>query len=243
MTIIGRLVNFTLKRLTHILCRIDADQLSRVPENGPLILVANHVNFIEVPIIYTHLLPRSITGFAKVETWDNPALGYLFNLWDGIPIHRGTADLAALRKGLAALEAGRILAVAPEGTRSGHGCLQRGHPGVVMLALHSGAPVLPMVYFGAEKFRYNLARLRRTDFHVVVGHMFYLNAEGVKVTRGVRRQMTDEIMWQLAALLPPAYRGEYADLTAATETYLRFPSTSESNLSRGDAWRSTVRPA
>lgn len=232
MAIVGRLVNFTIKSLTRILCRIDADQLSQVPEKGPLILVGNHVNFIEVPIIYTQLLPRSVTGFAKAETWDNPAMGYLFDLWGGIPIHRGTADVTALRQGLAALDAGRILAVAPEGTRSGHGRLQRGHPGVVMLALHSGAPVLPVVYFGAEKFRSNLARLRRTDFHVVVGQLFYLNAEGVKVTRGVRRQMTDEIMWQLAALLPPAYRGDYADLTAATETYLRFPSMSESNLSR-----------
>jgi 1-acyl-sn-glycerol-3-phosphate acyltransferase len=232
MTIMGRLVNFTIKRLTHILCRIDADQLSQVPEKGPLILVGNHVNFIEVPILYTQLLPRSVTGFAKAETWDNPAMGYLFDLWGGIPIHRGTADLTALRQGLAALEAGRILAVAPEGTRSGHGRLQRGHPGVVMLALRSRAPVLPVVYFGAEKFQSNLAQLRRTDFHVVVGHLFYLNAEGVKVTRGVRREMTDEIMWQLAALLPPAYRGDYADLASATETYLRFPSMSESNLNR-----------
>ena len=232
MIIMGRLVNFTTKRLTHILCRIDADQLSRVPEKGPLILVANHVNFLEVPIVYTQLLPRSVTGFAKAETWDNPVMGYLFDLWGGIPIRRGTADVTALRQGLGALEAGRILAVAPEGTRSGHGRLQRGNPGVVMLALHSGSPLLPMVYFGAEKFRHNLVRLRRTDFHVVVGQPFYLNGEGVKVTRRVRRQMTDEIMWQLAALLPSAYRGEYADLTAATETYLRFPSMSESNLNR-----------
>ena len=232
MTMMSRLVNFTIKRLTHILCRIDADQLSRVPVKGPLILVANHVNFIEVPIIYTQLLPRSVTGFAKAETWDNPAMAYLFDLWGGIPIHRGTADVTAIRRGLAALDAGHILAVAPEGTRSDNGRLQRGHPGVVMLALHSGAPLLPVVYYGAEKFRFNLARLRRTDFHVIVGHLFYLNAEGVKVTQGVRRRMTDEIMWQLAALLPPAYRGDYADLAAATETNLRFPSMSESNLSR-----------
>jgi len=232
MTMKSQLVNFTIKRITHILCRIDADQLSRVPVKGPLIIVANHVNFLEVPIIYTHLLPRPVTGFAKAETWDNSAMAYLFDLWGGIPIHRGTADVTAIRRGLAALEAGHILAVAPEGTRSDHGRLQRGHPGVVMLALHSGAPLLPMVYFGAEKFRHNLARLRRTDFHVEVGHLFYLNAEGVKVTQEVRRQMTDEIMWQLAALLPPAYRGDYSEVDAATETYLQFPSMSESNLRR-----------
>ena len=64
----------------------------------------------------------------------------------------------------------------------------------------------------------------------MVGQPFYLRADGVKVTRQVRQQMADEIMYQLAALLPPAYRGHYADLDAATETYLRFPATAESNL-------------
>ena len=66
----------------------------------------------------------------------------------------------------------------------------------------------------------------------MVGQPFYLQMEGVKVRRKARQQMTDEIMYQLAALLPPAYRGHYADLAAATETYLRFPPRSESNLRR-----------
>jgi 1-acyl-sn-glycerol-3-phosphate acyltransferase len=66
----------------------------------------------------------------------------------------------------------------------------------------------------------------------VVGQPFHLQAQGIKVTGDVRQQMTDEIMYQLAALLPPAYRGHYADLSAATETYLRFPPPSKSNLQR-----------
>jgi 1-acyl-sn-glycerol-3-phosphate acyltransferase len=64
-----------------------------------------------------------------------------------------------------------------------------------------------------------------------VGNLFCLNAKG-RVTREMRQQMTDEIMYQIAALLPPDYRGYYADLSAATETYLRFPAPSESNLRR-----------
>jgi 1-acyl-sn-glycerol-3-phosphate acyltransferase len=98
--------------------------------------------------------------------------------------------------------------------------------------LRSGAPLLPMVYYGGELFWRNLARLRRTDFHIVVGQPFYLDAGGVKVTRQVRQQMTDEIMYQMAALLPPVYRGVYSDLAAATEAYLRFPPGAESNLRR-----------
>jgi 1-acyl-sn-glycerol-3-phosphate acyltransferase len=222
MTFPALVLNSSIKRLTRLLCRIDDSQLSRVPPQGPLIIVSNHINFLEVPLLYTHLLPRTVTGFAKAETWDNPAMGYLFNLWQAIPLRRGEADMTAIRQALEALKEGKILAVAPEGTRSGHGRLGPGHPGVVMLALKSGVPLLPMVYCGNERFRHNLSRLRRTDFRIIVGNPFVLDSRGVKVTQQVRRQMTDEIMYQLAALLPPAYRGYYSDLSHAKVTYLKF---------------------
>jgi 1-acyl-sn-glycerol-3-phosphate acyltransferase len=157
-------------------------------------------------------------------------MGVLFNLWRGIPIKRGEADTQALRRGLAVLEAGQILAVAPEGTRSNNGCLQHGHPGIVVIALHSRAPILPMVYYGSEKFRRNLTQLRRTDFKITIGQSFYLDSCGNKVTRHIRKLMVDEIMYQLAALLPAKYRGDYANLAAATENFLRFPYPSKSNL-------------
>ena len=232
MTLIHRIVFSTIKGLLRLLCRVDDAQLAQVPDRGPLILVANHVNFLEVPLLYTHLQPRPVLGFAKVEAWDNPFIGALFNMGGAIPLYRGEADVAAFRQALKALEAGHILCLAPEGTRSGDGRLQRGHPGVVLLALRSGVPLLPMVYYGGELFWHNLACLRRTDFHIVVGQPFYLDAGGVKVTRQVRQQMTDEIMYQMAALLPPTYRGVYSNLEAATETYLRFPPGAESNLRR-----------
>ncbi len=232
MTLTGWIVSQIVKGLTHVLCRVDAAQLARVPERGPLILVANHVNFLDVPVVFTHLQPRPIAGFSKVETWDHPFLGPLFTLYNAIPLRRGEADVAALRKGLDALQAGCILGVAPEGTRSGNGQLQRAHPGVVTLALHSGAPVLPMACYGYEIFKHNFKRLRRTDFHIVVGNPFNLNVNGTTVTRQVRRQIVDEIMYQMATLLPPAYRGYYSDLGHATETFLRFSDPAQSNLRR-----------
>jgi 1-acyl-sn-glycerol-3-phosphate acyltransferase len=232
MTLTQRVVTSTIKGLLRFLCRVDDAQLAQVPDRGPLILVANHVNFLEVPLIYTHLRPRPLTGFAKVEAWKNPFIGALFNMGGAIPLYRGEADVSAFRQALRALEAGHILALAPEGTRSGHGRLQRGRAGVVLLALHSSAPLLPLVYYGGELFWRNLPRLRRTDFHIVVGQPFHLDAGGVRVTRQVRQQMIDEVMYQMATLLPPAYRGVYSDLAAATETYLRFPPGAESNLRR-----------
>ncbi|RLC64322.1 MAG: 1-acyl-sn-glycerol-3-phosphate acyltransferase, partial [Chloroflexi bacterium] len=192
-----RVVTSAIKGLTHLLCRVDGAHLVRVPERGPLIIVANHINFLDAPLIYTHLQPRPVTGFAKVENWSNPILRPLFELWGAIPLDRGEADTAAFRRALEALEAGYIVAMAPEGTRSGDGRLQRGHPGVVLLALRSGAPLLPVVYYGGEHFWRNLTRLRRTDFHIVVGQPFSLDARGVRVTRQVRQHMADEIMYQL----------------------------------------------
>jgi 1-acyl-sn-glycerol-3-phosphate acyltransferase len=222
MTLPTTVINSTIKGLTRLLCRIDDGQLSRVPNQGPLIIVSNHINFLEVPLLYTHLQPRQVTGFAKAETWDNPAMGFLFNLWQAIPLRRGEADINAMRLALKALQNGKILAVAPEGTRSGHGRLGRGHPGVVTIALQSGAPLLPIVYYGNEHFKHNISRLQRTDFRINVGNPFLLDSRGMKVTRQVRRQMTDEIMYQLAILLPPNYRGYYSDINFARDTYLRF---------------------
>jgi 1-acyl-sn-glycerol-3-phosphate acyltransferase len=92
----------------------------------------------------------------------------------------------------------------------------------VTIALQSGAPLLPIAYYGNERFRHNIKRLQRTDFRIVVGSPFIIDSRGVKVTRQVRQQMADEIMYQLAGLLPPAYRGYYADISRVKQTYLKF---------------------
>lgn len=225
-------VTSTIKGLVSLLCRVDGSQLARVPDRGPLIIVTNHVNFLDAPVLYVNLQPRPLAGFAKAETWDNPALSVLADLWGAIPLQRGEVDLSALRAALDALEKGRILGVAPEGTRSGNGHLQAGQPGVVLLALRTKAPILPIASYGGECFRQNLTKLRRTDFHVAVGRPFYLVPPDTPVSRQVRSQMIDEIMYQIAALLPPGYRGVYSDLDKASSDYLRFPPGSGDNRSR-----------
>ncbi len=222
-----RVVNTTIKGLTSLICRVDADQLSMVPSRGPLIIVSNHINFLDVPVIYTRLQPSPLTGFAKIETWDSPFLGPLFSLWGIIPVRRGKADMSAIRQGLAVLKRGEILAILPEGTRSGHGRLAKGQAGMVTMALLTGTPLLPVAHFGAEAYRQNLSRLRRTDFQIRVGKPFFLDAGAAKVNQNVREQMAAEIMYQLAALLPPAYRGQYMDLNQATQHFLHFINPKE----------------
>lgn len=222
MSLAYSVVTTSIKSLTRILCNVDDSQLINVPDYGPLIIACNHINFMEVPLMYTHLQPRKITGFAKAETWDNPVMSLLFNLWGAIPIQRGEADTTAFRSALDALKQGKILAIAPEGTRSGHGRLGHGLPGIVMLAQRSNTPILPLVYYGGERFRDNINRFKRTDFHIRVGKIFKLSFPEAKLDREIRNQMVDEIMYQLALLLPVEYRGWYSDLTKITTNYIEI---------------------
>ena len=149
-------------------------------------------------------------------------MGWLFDLFEAIPIRRGEVDMDAVRRSLAVLADGNILAIAPEGTRSRNGRLLRGQPGVVTLALRAGVPILPIAHWGVEKFGGNLKRLRRTDFHIRVGKPFYLDSGGERVGGEVRQAMVDEIMFQMAALMPEEYRGEYSENDPPQQKYLRF---------------------
>ena len=209
--------------LTGMICRIDDSQLGRVPLTGPLIIVTNHVNILEIPIIYTRLQPRELHGLVLATRWKNPLLRWIFAVTETIPLGRGEPNPQAFRRALDYLKAGKIVIISPEGTRSGHGRLQEAHPGAVLLAQRSQAPLLPVVYFGSENYKQNLSRLKRSDFHLAVGQPFYLNSHGRPLDRQVRQQMTDEVMYQLAALLPPDYRGLYSDLSRATQDYITFP--------------------
>jgi len=189
--------------------------------HGPLIAISNHTGQIEVPLIFAHLQPRKLTGWAKVESWDNKFLNWVFGVWGMIPVRRGEADMHALKAALRALEKGLIFGIAPEGTRNYNGILKRALPGAVTVALHSGAPIIPIAHWGGEDLMKNLKRFKRTDFHVRVGEPFRLNVEGVKVTGEIRQQIVDEMMVQIAKLMPEEYRGAYADQSKWTEKYIQ----------------------
>ena len=91
-----------------------------------------------------------------------------------------------------------------------------------MLAHRSDAPILPIVYYGGESIRDNINRLKRTDFHIRVGKIFKLSNQGSKLDQEIRRKMVDEIMYQLAVLLPEEYRGYYSDLSKQTTECIDF---------------------
>lgn len=205
-----RLTNWILRLVFRTVCRIDIEELKKIPQNGPMIIVGNHINFLEAPVLVPHLDNPNLISVAKKESWKNPLFKFLFDRWGIIPLDRDAVDREAFRLMLAAIGTGKILVVFPEGTRSIDGQLLQGKPGVVTLVLRSGVPVLPVGLHGYEDFWDNLKQLRKTDFHIKVGKPFRVNFNGDALSREVRQAVTDEIMYKIAELLPEKYRGYYS---------------------------------
>jgi len=221
MNIYRWIVTNLMKLGLRIMCRIDAPDLKTVPARGPLIVYSNHTGSIEIPLLFGELYPRPISGWAKIESWGNWFLNWIFSLWEIIPIRRGEADMSALKKALQALKKGMLFGIAPEGTRNKTGKLIRAKPGVVVLATMANAPLIPVANWGGENFTANLKKFKRTDFHIRTGKPFRIETNGAKVTPEMRQEIVDEMMYRLAELLPEEYRGEYSDLEKATGKYLK----------------------
>ena len=215
------LITFILRVYFRLTLRLDARGMEKVPAQGPLIIISNHTGQIEVPVLATLLQPRKITGWAKAEAFENPFLRWVFGAWGIIPVHRGEADIKSLKLALRSIEKGLIFGIAPEGTRNYTGKLKRALPGAVTLALHSGATIIPIAHWGGEVYLKNLKKFKRTDFHLRVGEPFTIDTKGVKVSAELRQQIVDEMMVQLALLLPEEYRGEYTELCKIETQFIK----------------------
>ena len=216
------LVNSVIRLILFFIVKVDKSELKKVPDHGPLILAVNHVNFLEIPALIIHLLPRPITGFVKKETWDNPLMAFLFNLWGGIPIERDSADFKALHEAKNALGEGKIVAVAPEGTRTGDGHLVRGKPGIAIIASQCQVPILPIAYYGHEDYKLSYRKLKRPHMHIKVGTPFLVNFNGQHKDKQVLQAVSDAIMLEIAALMPEQYHGAYAQVSVDKDKYLRY---------------------
>jgi len=222
MSLSRRFLVILFRTLSDAVFRVHAEPLAGVPAQGPLIIMMNHINILEIPLIYSRLQPRPVHGLVLADHWKNPLVAWGLDACGSIPLQRGEGNLASINQALTALATGEMILIMPEGTRSGDGQLQHARPGVVLLALKSRAPILPIVTYGGEKYKDNLKKLRRTEFHITLGKPFTLKAGNGLVDSLVRKVMLDELMYQMAALLPPENRGVYAQLSEATQNYLEF---------------------
>jgi 1-acyl-sn-glycerol-3-phosphate acyltransferase len=218
-----RFCRFLLKTIAFsLLIKLDrVDGLDNFPSDGPAILLMNHIAFVD-PIVLVYVSPRFIVPMAKVEVYDYPVIGIFPRLWGVIPVRREEVDRRAIRIALDVLRAGEVILVAPEGTRGPQ--LQRGKEGMAYLASRSGAPILPVAIEGTPGFpalRFD-QRWHRPGVRVRYGQPFRFHAHIKHPARNQLRQMADEAMYVLAAMLPEARRGVYSDLSRATQETIEW---------------------
>jgi cytidylate kinase len=218
-----RLGSLALQAIARLVLRfrIEGD-LGAVPKQGPLIMAANHASSADPVLIGAFLntiLDRPLNWLGKRELVEFPLTGWAFRIAAIHPVDRDAADLEAFRSAMRILDAGQILAVFPEGTRSRDGGLQKVREGVGMLALRSGAKVLPVAVIDSDLAWPRGRLLPRFGKHVTVryGIPFSVTEELAKLDGGVprdRRAATEAatrlVMTRIAELLPPRQRGVYA---------------------------------
>ena len=198
-----------VRGLLKLLTRCQVKGKENIPSQGSLLIVANHLNLVDPPLLGVSL-SRKVIFMAKKELFRPKLIGYFVSGFGAFPVHRGQLDRQALRQAYQVLADGLALVMFPEGTRSRSGQLQPALPGPALIAMRSGAPILPVGITGTEKIRGVTWLWHRPQITVNVGHPFYLPPISSRLTRAELAELTNYIMGHIAELLPLEYRGDYA---------------------------------
>ncbi|HEY1350063.1 MAG TPA: lysophospholipid acyltransferase family protein [Ktedonobacteraceae bacterium] len=216
--------------LTHALCRCQVSGREHMPPEGPVLLVANHLTWYD-PLLLGVIFSRRLWFLAKIEIFRLPFVGLGCRLTGQIPVHRGESDRAALEQALAYLRQGRAVTIFPEGAVEQHEHLLAAHTGVAMLALRSGAPILPVAHRGTRRiFPGRRAWLPRVDVWIGQSYMPCV-PEGIS-RKAALRLVTEDLMLRIARMLPPEDRGAYTVLTHQLEGESRQMTQTRTALSR-----------
>jgi 1-acyl-sn-glycerol-3-phosphate acyltransferase len=197
-----------------------------LPQNGPIIAVLNHLNLIDPPLHIISILPRASIVMAKEELfcyWPIPIFRILMDVAEAYPVRRrGTAEerWQAIRYAEEVLAKGLVFGIYPEGTRSKTGQLKEAYHGCAIIALRTGAPLIPVCICGTEKLR-GSGWLTRPKVTMTFGKPFTLPPIEGEPTGEKLKELTNFIMGHLACILPPEYRGRYEPVEppAGTGTY------------------------
>src|SRR3954469_17433957 len=146
------LVRAVLQPFFHLYFRMSRIGREHVPQEGPVIVAANHRSFLD-PFVIATIARRPLYYVAKQELFAHRWQAWLLNALGAFPVARGTGDAEMLKTARAILARGDAVLMFPEGTRIRPGALGRPRRGVGRLALESGAPVVPVAVFGTEAVR------------------------------------------------------------------------------------------
>jgi 1-acyl-sn-glycerol-3-phosphate acyltransferase len=209
------IMKWVIARLMRTLYRYEVVGAENFPGHGATIIVVNHLHLLD-PFAVAPVSPRQIVTLAASKWRSNLLIGTILRMAGVIFVRRGEVDREALRACQDVLSDGGVLAIAPEGTRSRTGQLQRGKPGVAYLTARAEAIILPVAVWGVEKLSLWL-RFKRPVCHVTVGKPFRIPRPEGRITTDVLQDLADDVMIEIGSMLPPEYRGAYAAGVAAIE--------------------------
>lgn len=201
------IAGFLLRLLAH--GRIEG--VVHVPRTGPFIVVANHTSLLDPPVLgwaTGYQVERVVHFMAKIEMRRWPVIGWLATQSGVFFVRRGEGDRASQRLALEYLAAGRPIAIFPEGTRSRNGRLKDGKAGAALLAMRSGAPILPVGIAGMHRiFPGRSRRPHGTRVTIRVGEPFSLDhVPSGRLDREALATGTERMMAAIAELLPDEQR-------------------------------------
>lgn len=210
-TVFGSLAYWVIRNLAwllaHLVSRYRVSGRERVPTNGALLIVANHLSWFD-PLLLSLITTRRVWFFTKAEMFNWPIVGWLCKITGQIPVHRGEGDRAALERALSYLRNGRAIVFFPEGTVERQEQMIAAHPGIAMLALRSGATLLPVAHTGTRR----VLRSGRGWFprvQIQIGHPYTPVLPSGMARKVGLQEITQELMQHIAEMLPPAQRGIY----------------------------------
>ncbi len=214
---VGQLYTVAKALMTPV-CRFlwefEVTGLENVPETGPAIMAPNHISVIDSFFLPT-VLPRRISYVGKAEYMDDWKTRYLFPALGMIPIDRsgGSASQRALDTAARILDNGELFGIYPEGTRSRSGFLHKGRTGVARLSMRTGAPIIPVGIRGTREIQPPDQPAPKPFMTVEINIGRPIDPSRFRARDGeplLYREITDELMFEIAQLSGQQYVHEYA---------------------------------
>jgi 1-acyl-sn-glycerol-3-phosphate acyltransferase len=210
---------FFINLVLGLVSRLKVVDRQNAPLDESFVLASNHIGRLDAALVYHFSQRQDIIMIVAEKYRKIPLIPWFVKQLDGIWVDRFNADFSAVRETLNRLKKGGVLVLAPEGTRSPTGKLQKAWAGASYMAAKAEVPILPVALIGSEDANVvaHLRRMRRTEITIRVGKAFRLPPLPKKDRDAALEAYTDEIMCRIAVLLPPEKRGEYADHPRLTE--------------------------
>lgn len=215
---------FFVVPLLRLVVRLRIRGLNNVPTRGGAIVICNHVGWFD-PLLLLCASPRPILFMAKEEIFKVRIVRGFALQAGAFPVKRGRPDRTALRHAQSRLNDGLLVGMFPEGTRSLTGGLKAPFDGASLVALRSGAPIIPCAVVGAEVLPGSGLRGRKRFVYpritAVFGEPFMLDGVSADGSNRSLEDLTDAMMIEIARLLPVRYRGVYADRSGSSHDAVR----------------------